>query len=362
MDQKIIYLFASSQRPRYQQDLINCISYPSDFIMHFRYNIDWISDEIIGKKSSELIGKEALIILVSEKNINNQWVVDQFYPLRKVVITDIKIIGKSLWVIYFKLTSEFVFYKKEEDNSYHKIINSNIEEKPISGIEELGGVFVSIDKKFDIKTNNMDITWYNLIDTLSKIENYRSVAFFKILKMYRITKDKEKDMDIVSFSNRTGYYLKSRENYVFELYFKCGELVSSLKKSELNGKGSAFISINIDDDFEITPNQIDLDFNEELLKVHVYCKKLVNQIKHFRTKVINKNTKNIQSANLEIPLKIRTTRIWYATLLLGVFFASGFFATLPLNLDWLKIFLSIFFSIIGTLLTSISIIKIKQIF
>ncbi|RLI79121.1 hypothetical protein DRP07_10370, partial [Archaeoglobales archaeon] len=121
---EVFYLFSSTQRPNYRQDNYNVLGYPAKFILHFRYDIRWVSKKIIDMVKNgehlEFKDRDAVIILVDVKKSDNL-TKPVFYPLRKAKISRIELVGKMLHV-YLELSEEWVDYRDNDGlKNYHTL-------------------------------------------------------------------------------------------------------------------------------------------------------------------------------------------------------------------------------------------------
>src|SRR5437762_3423915 len=113
----MVYLFSSTFRKQYLQDILNILALPNDAIYHFRYNIGLIGQQFIyidpktteasfeNSRLDSFYNQQALLVLVDQSQSStksNDIEGFKFYPLRQASIIKLEPDGTTLHA-YFKI-------------------------------------------------------------------------------------------------------------------------------------------------------------------------------------------------------------------------------------------------------------------
>jgi len=86
----IVFVYSSDYRKLYKKDIYNVLSFPAGFVMHFRYRLKWVSDEL--KNNLPLEGNQVIMIAAiinNDDQTNPEYVLMPFRKGRIIsTITD----------------------------------------------------------------------------------------------------------------------------------------------------------------------------------------------------------------------------------------------------------------------------------
>jgi hypothetical protein len=134
-----VLLLTSTAQP-YQRDALDLVFLPSNTSYRFRYDKKWLSSDLMSadgeiskQKALGLKGKEAIIvhILIEQErgieNENRDYKVLEYLPLRKAVISQVKIIGRFLRLEF--ILGDWIAYEMEHEkgvNEHHGFFKKQI--------------------------------------------------------------------------------------------------------------------------------------------------------------------------------------------------------------------------------------------
>lgn len=315
---KIVYLFSSAYHPVYKQDNINALCYPTGFIMHFRYEEKWVDTEILNENPEELVGKEAIIVVV-EAEKRNQERLPLFFPIRKAKIKKFDIDG-SVSHVYFELLPDWVDYRENNKLRDYQSCIESVKEKPISGNEMLIGKFFSLDNlQQDINFSSEAKAWESIIEKIGNLDSYKETLFYRLSRFYEAKSNR--DLEIIKFDElRCGYTLKSGTKYNFELSFSYGK-----KPPEAASKDRLIVKVDLDKNFYTPiPDEIPLGFRVDKQNVYLSTKELF--LDAFTYLVISFKKDLIEGPSILIPIEIKKTVKTYfyvLMILIGLILVTG---------------------------------------
>lgn len=317
VEDKVVYLFSSSQRRVYKQDNINALCYPPGFIMHFRYDEKWVGTEIAQRDPDDFKDKEVIIVVVDIEEKNKKHF-PRFYPIRKAKIKKVDVEG-SVFHFYFELLPDWVDYRHNTDlRDYQSNIDS-LKEKPISGEGGLSGKFVSFEElREDIKFSSKTKAWESIIEKIGNLSLYKETLFYRLSRFYEVNSNK--DLKITKFDElRCGYTLEGGKKYNLELSFSYG-------KEPPDTTSRDKLIVKVDENFYMPiPNEIELGFRVDKQNIYLSTKELffdtmTHLITTFKEGVI-------EGPNVTIPIKITYDRlrlgVSFSVLFIGLFLTSG---------------------------------------
>lgn len=341
---KILYLFSSTSTKRalYREDAINALCFPPGFIIHFRYDTNWVSEEI-NEDLEYFKGYETLIVIADEYKSNNY----HFYPIRKAKIKKVEKDG-DFFHIYFKLLGEWVDYRESESldelKSYHNFI-MDINENPCKNMKFASVGLLNTEIKFSKDTS----AWASIIEKIGNKESYKNVLFYRINGIYEL--DSRSYQKIATFGDsKVGYALKAGKKYIMDISLNYGK---ETPKTALEDR----LIVNIDENhlFAI-PNEIKLGFRADKQDVYLPINESLQDSITYLT--INFKEGNIEGPNVIIPIKITYNRIFVYILiflfLLGTILSSGLIANI-INIDQIT---QNILKIVGSVISTIVIFKL----
>ncbi len=302
-----IFVFASGYRDLYKKEIYNTLAYPSEFLMHFRYRLKWVSLEISNHISLE--GKNLIVIATIELDDQNKNKNQKFMPLRKGKIISTSKDGDTLH-IYFELSKDWVLY---EDNSNDRIdLYDTIIKR---GGNPSNGVAVAFGNAHNFKFSNDDLAWVYIINRLVEFPEYQNSLFFRLNSVTRVPNNKPLELKKLDpFTN--GYILKRRKNYIFDFSFNFGH------EPPENAKSANF-ELNSDEILKIFPNKLMLGFRVD--KKHFFVSPSSHSSNE-RTIISTKIKGTIEAPLLEIPIRVTKNKLLYGLylflILLGLIFIS----------------------------------------
>lgn len=343
-DEEVVYLFSSSHRPIYKQDNVNALCYPSGFIMHFRYDEKWVDTEIWNKNPDELMGKDAIIVVVDTEKRNQEFS-PRFYPIRKAKIKKFDIDG-SVSHFYFELLPDWVDYREDKELREYQTFVDSLKEKPVSGKEGVNGKFVSLDKlKQGINFSSEPKAWESIIRKIGNLSPYKETLFYRLSGFYKVNSNK--DLVMAMFDEyRSGYILNSGTKYNLELSFSYGK-----EPPDAASKDKLMVKVDFDKNFYMPiPDEITLGFRVDKQNVFLSTKELLfsDAITYL---VISSKNDLIEVPNVLIPIKIKKTVKTYfygLMILLGLIFVTGILSEYITSLSAYKDFLKL----LGTVMTT----------
>ena len=213
LNDQILYLFSSTARPIYKEDIYNALANPNNFIMHFRYRKDWVVDHIWN--ATDLQNKEVLICAA----IRNKTLYD-FYPIRKGTIIKTEKDG-TMFHVYFKLLPDWVDYTGINDE-YNLFIRS-MGDSPRIINDKFSGKFIFTNLMGEIKFSTGPEVWEGIIKKISTDEEFKRGVFYKLTKVIEIPNNKDLALQEILIPLTRGYEFYARRNYSFEFTINFGK-------------------------------------------------------------------------------------------------------------------------------------------
>lgn len=320
-EDRVLYLFSSSQRQLYKQDNIDVLCYPSGSTKHFRYEKKWIGTEIIKRDIDSFRNSEAVIVIVDteERNEENS---PLFFPVRKARIKNVDFDG-NIMHFYFELLPDWIDYRKNQELEDYQECIFSMREKPIAAGEKLDGKFASFEElqknlKFSVEAR----AWESTIEKIGGLESYKHTLFCRLSRFYE-TKSK-KDVQISDFGDfNSGYILRSGKEYNLELSLRYGKEPPDVAARDR-------LVIRVDRDFHgPIPAEIPLGFRVDKQNVYLSAKQLLSE--SCSSLIITFKEGFIEGSNILIPLKIKYSRlrVWGSF----VVFAAGLALTSGIDLS-----------------------------
>lgn len=256
----MIYFFSSDQRKLYSEDVINTVSYPTGFILHFRYRTKYVQNQVI-EKLKELEGETGIIIFVNTRETDGTIKEGDpsFYPLRLVEFLGHMEEGDRIH-FYLKLKSDMVDYENLNETT-DKLQNfiERLRDRPIkeTGKEYLTGKFV-VNSSSDLESNyyfndeklsSYETKWEKIVDIL--LDYYYKNIFYRF-KLYskdpRISQNELyyiEPRDIGDKYSR-GFKIKGGKSYFAKITYKQSDkhiLDGPMRQLEVKDPNN-FLSIN----------------------------------------------------------------------------------------------------------------------
>lgn len=302
-----IFVFSSGSRALYKKEIYNTLAYPSGFVMHFRYRLKWVSNEIKNNfplEGRDLIVIAAIIIENPSKNIEYK-----FMPLRKGKIIYSIIDGNTLH-LYFELSDNWILYDEDLEKDlafYDTIINK--------GENLSNDLAVTFGDSSQFLYSKDSSAWVSLLERIVKFSQYDVSVFYRLNYISELPKGKI--LELKEFDKLTkGYILKKGKNYIIDFSYDFGQNPPELGQN-------AFFKLKSNEFLKIVPNELLLGFRVD--KKHFY---LSPNSKSFnvRTLLTSRIKGSIEGPLLEIPIKIIKNRVIYSfylvLILLGLIFIS----------------------------------------
>lgn len=335
-----IFLFSSGQRQLYRQDIYDVLSYPENFIMHFRYRKDWVDEKIWMMEPKHLAGEKGLIIAISQNDDG----IPEFFPLRFARVISAEKEGEAI-LIYFELIDKWVEYSEniDYDKEIKKFPNAPRKEE---GNDYLIGKFVLLGDVERIKISSSDIAWNRIVEKIGNKKPFQNGIFFRLAKLVEAQSKVEIAISqIDDYDNLRGYSLKGGNRYILEIAFNFG-------KEPPVKANDGYFKIEIPDLMKVIPNSKRLGFRIDKQKFNLSPEKIFrSQLIYLSTKIDNNN--NIEGPYLEIPIKLENSSEAYffgLLILIGLFLLSGVIQEYG---PWDLTEYNFYIKIIGTLFSSI---------
>src|SRR6266496_3648154 len=116
----MFYLFSSDSTPRYKTDILDVLCYPQGHIFRFRYQDQYISDELKQLVSAPRLPRnKSGIIVYAEHETKGTYREFCFYPVRQVTIERIFVKG-SVYYVDFRLGA-FLDYGRGKNAKQKKL-------------------------------------------------------------------------------------------------------------------------------------------------------------------------------------------------------------------------------------------------
>lgn len=255
----MFYLFSSDSTPRYQTDILDVLCYPARHIFRFRYQDQYVSDEVkqlVGAKKPPK--NEPGIIIYAEHEAKGPYREFAFYPVRQVTIERVFVKG-SIYYVDFRLGA-FVDYGRganaekrkreyqsklnalnfhpvpllQEDDSHKWGKVWDIASKTLADYDEkiaekqlLNGYYFSYEAKSSLGEvlSSDPLAWESVVNTLSRSPSMKSSLFFLTSGFYRVRRawkvGEYRESPIESFDDgwNTKYPLPMGKSVVLKLLF-----------------------------------------------------------------------------------------------------------------------------------------------
>jgi hypothetical protein len=255
----MFYLFSSDSTPRYKTDILDVLCYPERHIFRFRYQDQYVSDEVkqlVGKKKPPK--NESGIIIYAEVQSKGPYREFDFYPIRQVTIERVFVKG-SIYYVDFRLGA-FVDYGRgaqaeKSKSEYQTNLNAlklhplpllqedethkwgkvwDIASKTITDYDDKSaekqlthGYYLSYEVKSSLGEvlGTDPIVWESVVNTLSRSPSMKSSLFFLISGFYRVRRrwrvGKHRETLIESFDDgwNTKYPFPMGKRVVLKLLF-----------------------------------------------------------------------------------------------------------------------------------------------
>jgi hypothetical protein len=188
----MIYLFCSAATDLYKQDALNCICYPANHFYRFRYSEEHVEPDI-WRNPNKYKNNEGMIVFLD--TVGTMGSMDfHFYPLRKIIITNIHISGNATYIDF--LFDSFINYENTREkldsvwNPYFKELpNRPYPPSTKSGRQEKqqGYFILKSDDNPAIHAVQLqqDQSWRHLINALDESIDLKESIFFRILGVFK---------------------------------------------------------------------------------------------------------------------------------------------------------------------------------
>ena len=260
----MIFLFASTSRSFFLQNIIDILALPNSAIYRLVYNQRFVSEELMQspaqtykqyiKYLKKLEGHEALIILMDQSKLNKDGI--QFYPVRRAKIK------------YFDPDFD-VFRVYVEVGEYVDLWETNVKDydawikKAADEVQRQMGKYLIIDS--GIQASHISFAthestprvWRSIVDIVNEGVYHNEVFFYRIIGL------REVKVPIYRMGARIRRILPDQSGYVL-VRGKIYRLDLSLYKPDpLKGvwSGSKIVPIVDKSHFAYQPNEIDIHFN-----------------------------------------------------------------------------------------------------
>lgn len=297
----IVFVYSSDYRKLYKKDIYNVLSFPAGFVMHFRYRLKWVSDEL--KNNLPLEGNQVIMIAAiinNDDQTNPEYVLMPFRKGRIIsTITD----GDTLH-IYFELLSEWIQY----DDSLGKSVDfyDNLMKQ---GECPSNGKFVVYGKVYNqllFSTNTS--SWVQIIERLVKFNQYKRSIFYRINNFSKLPEGdilKVKELDKLT----RGYILKKGKNYSIDISYDFAQDPPEQAKN-------ALFKFDNFENLKIIPRELLLGFRVDKKQFYLSTG---GRSFNIRTIITTKVENSIEGPELEIPIKIKKNKSIYAVYLIFIF-------------------------------------------
>ena len=288
---KKIGFFSSDARPLYKRDVFRALSYPTNFVIHFRYQRIHIEGD-----PATFIGKNGVIFLSMGNDLTKNEID------RTIVNTSIRNVAVQS-VEESKDTGLIHFYLRLGDFKKYTIgNNATAIMPPIKLVTEL-----------DLATEN-DIIWHELIDLIKP--SFPNQLFYK----FKLLRRQDKAQVAVAYNSdekQSFYRLNDENSYILEMSFYDTEPSSSnnyhsLKVTPMNQQ---FIKL-------VAPETIDIEARRDNRSYTLFTQTIASSNSYtylnFETitksiTAVNTETKPIVDTTLKIELiKNRSRSFWFA--------------------------------------------------
>jgi hypothetical protein len=316
-EDRVLYLFSSSQRPLYKQDNINVLCYPPGSIIHFRYEKKWVGTQIVERNPDSFKNNEAIVVIVDteEKGEEN---FPLFFPVRKAKIRNVDFEG-SVIHFYFELLPDWIDYRKNQGLEDYQECMYSLRERPTAGRKRLEGKFISFEKlQLNLRFSTEAKAWESIIEKIGNLESYKETLFYRLDRIYEV-KSKE-NAQISNFGDFTsGYTLRSGKGYNLGLSLKYGREPPNVAVRDR-------LVIRVDENFYTPiPDEITLGFRVDKQNIYLSTRQLLSE--SYTQLIITFKEGFIEGPNIVIPLKIQYNR-WrvlgsFFLFLIGLILTSG---------------------------------------
>jgi hypothetical protein len=197
----MIYLFSSSSRGLYVQDVLDACCYPEEHVMRLRYSESYVSDAV--KRSPALmLGETGLFVFADldsssaadatavetePKGLSKDF---RFFPIREIQIVDVRLIADAL-LVDVKL-GRFLNYGPEtevgKENEWNKEIKA-LPERPCPPGSPDEGYFFYLHAgppiNYSTKEKRDQLSWRSVIERINH-SSLREAVTFRIIGFYRV--------------------------------------------------------------------------------------------------------------------------------------------------------------------------------
>lgn len=326
---KVVFVYSSDYRKLYKKDVYNVLSYPTGFVMHFRYRLKWVSDDL--RKNLPIEGNEVVMIAAIIINDDHEDIKFKFMPFRRGKVISIIKDGDTLH-IYYELLKEWVLYddsKGKDVNFYDDLIKQN--DCPSNG------KFMCFGNTNKFSFSKDPIAWVEIIERLVKFNRYKLSTFYRINNISELPGGKL--LEVEEFDRLTrGFVLKKGKNYSIDITFNFGQNPPEKAKSTL-------FKFDTFENLKIIPKELLLGFRVDKKQFYLSVSRQSSQI---RTYISTKIENSLEGPNLEIPIKIKRRKFIYILYLIII--STGL---ILLGLPWPFDTIGIILKLIGTGLTTL---------
>jgi len=189
-DQKILYLFTSTEHP-YHKDALDLLSLPAGVTYRFRYDLKYLPVDLQTAEQFNQISKNVILVHVRTTPIAQKKPADilEHFPVREAEIIDLKFMGNFVWVEF--LLGDWIKY--EINNQYHQsIVNvmPNYQKKELKYTVIIAPKFAyeSLKEDLSMPYENSPVikSWSNLTSLLMKTSEHDNSIFLKFVSLQKI--------------------------------------------------------------------------------------------------------------------------------------------------------------------------------